>query len=143
MNEEAGFIKALLADPDDRTVLLVYADWLDEHDDPRGEYLRLLAAEQPDRSHLHLVGNTLERTWVDFISSRTSFRVGDRVRILDGPLANVQGVFVGVVAGRGDEVVPYPDSRPWNAVVQVVLSGRLLQAEIRWWCFEQVDDAQV
>jgi uncharacterized protein (TIGR02996 family) len=32
MNEEAGFIQALLAAPDDRTTLLVYADWLEERD---------------------------------------------------------------------------------------------------------------
>ena len=28
MNEESGFIAALLAEPDDRTTLLVYADWV-------------------------------------------------------------------------------------------------------------------
>ncbi len=41
MKEEEGFLRALLARPDDRTTRLVYADWLDEHDDGRGEFLRL------------------------------------------------------------------------------------------------------
>ena len=52
MNEEAGFIAALLADPDDRTVLLVYADWLQERSDPRSEYLRVLTAKRPNRRRL-------------------------------------------------------------------------------------------
>jgi uncharacterized protein (TIGR02996 family) len=36
-----GFIGAILTDPSDETVQLVYADWLDERGDPRGEFLRL------------------------------------------------------------------------------------------------------
>ena len=43
MNEEAGFVAALLAEPDDHTAMLVYADWLDERGDPRAAYLRLRA----------------------------------------------------------------------------------------------------
>jgi uncharacterized protein (TIGR02996 family) len=39
-NEEAAFIRAILACPGDRTPRLVYADWLDEHDDPRGALIR-------------------------------------------------------------------------------------------------------
>jgi uncharacterized protein (TIGR02996 family) len=37
---EADLLAAVLADPGDDTARLVYADWLDEHDDPRGKYLR-------------------------------------------------------------------------------------------------------
>jgi uncharacterized protein (TIGR02996 family) len=32
--DAAAFERAILADPADRTPQLVYADWLDEHDDP-------------------------------------------------------------------------------------------------------------
>jgi uncharacterized protein (TIGR02996 family) len=42
--EEDRFIQAILADPDDTTIRLVYADWLEERGDPRGELLRLEAA---------------------------------------------------------------------------------------------------
>lgn len=42
--EELGFIQAICDRPSDRLQRLVYADWLDERDDPRGEYLRLLCA---------------------------------------------------------------------------------------------------
>ncbi len=41
MNEEEAFIAALAADPSDRTAALVFADWLEEHGDPRGSMLRI------------------------------------------------------------------------------------------------------
>lgn len=37
---EEAFLAAVVAAPGDDTARLVYADWLDEHDDPRGKYLR-------------------------------------------------------------------------------------------------------
>lgn len=39
-----AFLRAVVADPDDVALRLVYADWLEEREDPRGEYLRLLLA---------------------------------------------------------------------------------------------------
>jgi uncharacterized protein (TIGR02996 family) len=44
MNEDEAFICAIRAAPDDETARLIYADWLDERSDPRGEYLRTEAA---------------------------------------------------------------------------------------------------
>jgi uncharacterized protein (TIGR02996 family) len=44
MNDDSAFIRAIVARPDDDTVRLVYADWLEERGDPRGEFLRLEAA---------------------------------------------------------------------------------------------------
>ncbi len=41
MNDEAAFLKALSENPGDDTTRLVYADWLDERDDPRAEFIRL------------------------------------------------------------------------------------------------------
>jgi uncharacterized protein (TIGR02996 family) len=40
--EEKAFVTAIANHPRDRLTRLVYADWLDERSDPRGEYLRLL-----------------------------------------------------------------------------------------------------
>jgi uncharacterized protein (TIGR02996 family) len=41
MSDEAAFLAALKANPADDTTRLVYADWLDEHDEPqKAEYLR-------------------------------------------------------------------------------------------------------
>ena len=44
MSDESALIRAVLANPGDHTVRLVYADWLEERSDPRAEYLRLLCA---------------------------------------------------------------------------------------------------
>lgn len=41
--EDKGFIRAILANPAELTAWLVYADWLDEHDNPiHAEFLRLM-----------------------------------------------------------------------------------------------------
>lgn len=40
MSDEQGFLDALRDDPSDDTTRLVYADWLEERADPRGEFLR-------------------------------------------------------------------------------------------------------
>lgn len=58
MNDDKDFIRAILADPADDTLRLVYADWLEERGDPRAEFLRLELAlvDVPDlefyRHHL-------------------------------------------------------------------------------------------
>jgi uncharacterized protein (TIGR02996 family) len=41
MSEEDAFLSAIVANPDDQTAKLVYADWLEERDDPRAEIVRL------------------------------------------------------------------------------------------------------
>jgi uncharacterized protein (TIGR02996 family) len=41
MTDEDALLAAVLAAPDDDLPRLVYADWLDDHGDPRAEYLRL------------------------------------------------------------------------------------------------------
>lgn len=40
MNDEAAFLAAIAAAPKDETLQLVFADWLEEHDDPRGKWSR-------------------------------------------------------------------------------------------------------
>jgi len=40
--EEAAFLRAIHADPADAAPRLVYADWLDERNDPRGAIIRLV-----------------------------------------------------------------------------------------------------
>src|SRR5262245_50515711 len=41
MSDEKAFLDAIRTNPDDDTTRLVYADWLDEIDDPRGRFVRL------------------------------------------------------------------------------------------------------
>lgn len=40
MTEDEAFIRVIVDNPGDETPRLVYADWLDDRDDPRGPYLR-------------------------------------------------------------------------------------------------------
>jgi uncharacterized protein (TIGR02996 family) len=52
MGDLESFLAAIRDDPDDDTVRLVFADWLEEHGDPRGEFMRVqceLANWIPDR----------------------------------------------------------------------------------------------
>jgi uncharacterized protein (TIGR02996 family) len=48
MNQEAAFLEALLGEPGDTGLRLVFADWLEERGDPRGELLRLTHALTQD-----------------------------------------------------------------------------------------------
>src|SRR5271156_3705070 len=57
MHDEQAFLQAMQENPEDTALRLVFADWLEERGDPRGELLRLLhtltqAVEAPDRSKL-------------------------------------------------------------------------------------------
>jgi uncharacterized protein (TIGR02996 family) len=57
MNSESDFLEAIVAHPHDIAGRLVFADWLDEQGDPRGELLRLLltltqSVSVPDRGSL-------------------------------------------------------------------------------------------
>lgn len=40
MNDEAAFVAAIAADPGDTHLPLIFADWLDDHGDPRGQWIR-------------------------------------------------------------------------------------------------------
>jgi uncharacterized protein (TIGR02996 family) len=69
MTDDRAFLDALRADPADNARWLVYADWLDDRADPRGEYIRLVLslAAHPDsdrRRRLNAVRPTLPRDWL-------------------------------------------------------------------------------
>lgn len=49
MNDRLAFLRAIRANPDDDTLRLVFADWLDEHDDPLGEFVRVQVELEPIR----------------------------------------------------------------------------------------------
>jgi len=49
MNDRLAFLRAIRANPDDDTTRLVFADWLDEHDDPLGEFIRVQIELEPIR----------------------------------------------------------------------------------------------
>jgi uncharacterized protein (TIGR02996 family) len=41
MTHHDAFLQAVLEKPDDDTPRLIYADWLSDHDDPRGDFIRV------------------------------------------------------------------------------------------------------
>src|SRR5215218_387211 len=49
MNDRLAFLRAIREHPDDDTPRLVFADWLDEHDDPLGEFIRVQIELEPIR----------------------------------------------------------------------------------------------
>lgn len=49
MNDRLAFLRAIRANSDDDTVRLVFADWLDEQDDPLGELVRVQIELEPIR----------------------------------------------------------------------------------------------
>jgi uncharacterized protein (TIGR02996 family) len=70
MDQNAAFVQAILENPDDDGVRLVYADWLEEHDDPRGEFIRLqiqLAREARNLPSSSLVRERLEQREQDLL----------------------------------------------------------------------------
>ncbi len=104
MSEDEAFVARLRAKPDDETARLVYADWLDERDDPRGAYLRAEAAwvalqpqdeeYRPLYRELSRRAAALEPTWLV-----SATRVGHLVRTVCEP-------------GPSYTVPPQPDPPP-------------------------------
>src|SRR5258708_688942 len=59
MTPEHAFLEAIRESPDDDDLRLVFGDWLDENEDPRGELVRLsvrlgqMIERDPDRRNLY------------------------------------------------------------------------------------------
>src|SRR5262249_36539754 len=78
MNEDTAFLRAIVADPKDDAARLVYADWLEEHGDPRAEFLRVdcaLAGMKPNdqryealQGRLRQLSETLDAGWLTVVS---------------------------------------------------------------------------
>jgi uncharacterized protein (TIGR02996 family) len=64
MGDEAGFLEAIREDPNDDGARLVYADWLDEQGDSRGEYLRLEHQLAQTAQRLAQLQSQLEPAWL-------------------------------------------------------------------------------
>ncbi|MCI0705788.1 MAG: TIGR02996 domain-containing protein [Planctomycetia bacterium] len=73
-DDDKTFLRAILANPAELSAWLVYADWLDEHNDPRAEFIRLevrrtlLANNDPERTEIEYtlreVRKHLDPNWV-------------------------------------------------------------------------------
>lgn len=58
-DDDKAFIRAILDHPEELTTWLVYADWLDDRDDPRSEFLRL-SVERRQLAALDPVGKEID-----------------------------------------------------------------------------------
>lgn len=65
--DEYGFVAAVLAAPFDDLPKLVYADWLDEHDDPRGLFLRTWLAARKAGKKLPKPDKKLSKCWLSVV----------------------------------------------------------------------------
>src|SRR5262245_61865418 len=88
MAEQDGFVAAILAAPCDNMVRLVFADWLEDHSDPRAGCLRLAARlrasygpRHPDhsRNFWQLLGRGIEPVWWAEEACRLAEEVSDKV----------------------------------------------------------------
>jgi uncharacterized protein (TIGR02996 family) len=73
MTEDETFIRAIVDGPGDETARLVYADWLDDRDDPRGAYLRAevkwaQAPNPAEEKKLRTLARSLDDLWTARIS---------------------------------------------------------------------------
>ncbi len=81
MNEEAGFLRAIQDNPDDRSLHLVYADWLEDHGDLRAEYLRLEDQLSQNLARLEQLSHLIDSAWLAAIRRRG---VRGRLRVQHG-----------------------------------------------------------
>jgi large subunit ribosomal protein L7/L12 len=67
---EQRFLAAIQANPDDREAREVYADWLEERGDERGEYLRLEAQLHSIPVRLAVLRASVDRAWLVQVERR-------------------------------------------------------------------------
>lgn len=70
MSDEAGFLRAIQEKPEDDDARLVYADWLEERGDIRGEYLRLERQLAHISLRLAQLREQIDQTWLASVSKR-------------------------------------------------------------------------
>lgn len=137
MNEERGFLAAIRERPDDDTTKLIYADWLEEQDDPRAEYLRLMVKVRqervitPEQRHRHeelsaelarLNGEQMQ-DWKTALGAGASPRENrvrrerqERMNELERQLADLSGQMHERIPARLQELAATLDTN-WLAVV--------------------------
>jgi uncharacterized protein (TIGR02996 family) len=112
MPQHDDFLRAILADPDEDAPRLVYADWLDEHGDPRGEFIRV----QIERARLD--EDDPRQAGLKQRDAELFGRNGKQWVAPFAPLLNVQDS--GVEWGSGNGVMPW-----WQSWFDRGFVGRL------------------
>jgi uncharacterized protein (TIGR02996 family) len=127
MTDDDAFVAAVVNAPDDATVRLVYADWLEERGDPRAELLRLaVSGRSPAR--LQALAKQLDPWWVGVVLN-AGLRAGDEVEVIGGVLEGTRATVQEVDLRRGvARVCPHLFCRPteWPEVGlgEVLRGGR-------------------
>jgi uncharacterized protein (TIGR02996 family) len=70
MNDDAGFLAELQANLNDDATRLIYADWLEERGDARGEYLRLEHQLSQISLRLAQLRQQIDPAWLTAVSRR-------------------------------------------------------------------------
>jgi uncharacterized protein (TIGR02996 family) len=86
-SEEAvrqSFLQAILDDPEADTPRLIFADWLEEHGDPRGEFIHLQYRLEREPNHPHR-GEWAERE-ADLCDKHAHAWVGPLVPVVEEPI---------------------------------------------------------
>ncbi|MEO2089003.1 MAG: TIGR02996 domain-containing protein [Gemmataceae bacterium] len=90
MSEDEAFIRKIVDSPGDDLPRLVYADWLDERDDPRGAYLRAEVEWAKTRQttgflvlRLHGLADGLDPVWVARVSRPPEGVCCDHIRFTE------------------------------------------------------------
>jgi uncharacterized protein (TIGR02996 family) len=81
MTDESGFLRAIHDDPNDDTTRLVYADWLEERADIRGEYLRLQTQLPQNYQRLWELRNQIDLAWLTAVGKGRRFGDGRRFAV--------------------------------------------------------------
>jgi uncharacterized protein (TIGR02996 family) len=103
MTEDEAFVRAVVDSPGDDTPRLVYADWLDDRNDPRAAYLRAEAewakpwrdGRRPEESReLRELAAGLDPVWVARVSRPPVGVCCDRVRFVEcGPRLRTDTIY--------------------------------------------------
>jgi uncharacterized protein (TIGR02996 family) len=81
--DEAKFLAAIKSDPDDEASRLVYADWLEERNDPRAEYLRLEVQLEKITPRIRDLVGTLDGAWLNEVTRKVDLvLIGARPNII-------------------------------------------------------------
>ncbi len=113
MYEDFAFLRVILNQPGDDVSRLVYADWLDERDDPRGSYVRLdlelhrLADDNPARraeltEQMRALAPKLDARWAGWMSWARKPAPASRI---DLALVNEGKGLIDVRGGLSDTVL--------------------------------------
>jgi uncharacterized protein (TIGR02996 family) len=111
MSEDDAFISAIVSDAQNHAIRLIYADWLEERNDLRAQFLRAKVADaKPAR--LKAISRGLDRSWVGLMNVGVCRE--DTVEIIGGALEGIQGTVKEVDLKRGVVLVwPHMLCRPF------------------------------